>query len=44
MTENMKKEEVTEKPVNIGYAAFTFIGILFTILILLFIGGVLILK
>ena len=40
----MKKNEASEKPVNIGYTAFAFIGVLFTVLIVLFIGALLIFK
>ena len=40
----MKKNEAPKEPVSIGYTAFAFIGVLFTVLIVLFIGAVLIFK
>ena len=40
----MKKSEVSQEPENIGYKAFAFIGVLFTVLIVLFIGAVIVLQ
>jgi hypothetical protein len=40
----MKKNEVSQEPANIGYSAFALIGVLFTVVIVLFIGAVMVLQ
>jgi hypothetical protein len=40
----MKKQESLEKPVKVGYNAIAFIAVLFTLVIVLFFGALLILK
>jgi hypothetical protein len=40
----MKNKEISQEPVNIGYSAVAFIGVLFTVLVVLFIGAVLVFQ
>ncbi len=42
--ETMKKQESVEKPANISYSALAFSAVLFTLVVVLFFGALLILK
>jgi hypothetical protein len=40
----MKKQETIQKPTNISYSALAFSAVLFTLVVVLFFGALLILK